>query len=230
MKQDTSTVRILHCIKLIIAVFWVFSIVTIKKHVSMENSTSSHDYSCSSSQEIPHLLENLKGDDNYKRITWKCEHNIHSINVPTKLSVYFVGDCNVQKNPPLTLIKSLPKKSNPPIQLLSNTDFNIIFLSIPSGSSSSGFLSQIYIPFFFTIRMLHIYHLPSYDYVRNSLRTVTDMKLTTQSSAPLYSYLPLTSNVLLNTLLSQTHNLSSFLDVTHQISHPHKMTPTQSVL
>jgi len=56
------------------------------------------------------------------------------------------------------------------------------------------------------------------------------MKLTTQSSAPLYSYLPLTSNVLLNTLLSQTHNLSSFLDVTHQISHPHKMTGTLSVL
>ena len=56
------------------------------------------------------------------------------------------------------------------------------------------------------------------------------MKLTTKSSAPLYSYLPLTSNILLNTMLSQTHNLSSSLDVRHQISHPHKMAGTMSVL
>jgi len=32
----------------------------------MENSPSSHNYGFSTSQEIPRLLENLKGDDNYK--------------------------------------------------------------------------------------------------------------------------------------------------------------------
>jgi len=56
------------------------------------------------------------------------------------------------------------------------------------------------------------------------------MKLTTEPSASLYSYLPLTSNILLTTLLSQTLNLCSSLDTRHQISHPHKMTVTMSVL
>jgi len=39
----------------------------------------------------------------------KFEHNIYSINIPTKLSVYFVGDYKVQKNPSFTLIISLTK-------------------------------------------------------------------------------------------------------------------------
>jgi len=56
------------------------------------------------------------------------------------------------------------------------------------------------------------------------------MKLTTESSASLYSYLPLTSNILLNNLLSQTLNLYSSHDVKHQISRPHKMTGKMSVL
>jgi hypothetical protein len=58
--------------------------------------------------------------------------------------------------------------------------------------------------------------------VNNTWWRVTDMKLTTESSAPIYSYLPPTSNILLTTLLSQTLSLSSSLDVRHQISHPHK--------
>jgi hypothetical protein len=41
---------------------------------------------------------------------------------------------------------------------------------------------------------------------------------------------PLTQNIPLTTLLSQTLNLCSFLDVRHQISHPHKMTLTMSTL
>jgi len=55
------------------------------------------------------------------------------------------------------------------------------------------------------------------------------MKLTTESFASLYSYLPLTSNILLTTLLSQPLNLCSTLDIRHQISHPRKMTGTMSV-
>ena len=57
-------------------------------------------------------------------------------------------------------------------------------------------------------------------YVNNIWWRVTDMNLTTESSAPLHSYLHLTSNTLLTTLLSQTLSLCSFLDVRHQISHP----------
>ena len=74
-----------------------------------------------------------------------------------------------------------------------------------------------------------MYYLPCYDYVYNMWWTVTYMKLTTQSSALLYSYIPLTSNIL-TTMLSQTLCLCSFLDVRHQISHPHKMTGKMSVL
>jgi len=55
------------------------------------------------------------------------------------------------------------------------------------------------------------------------------MNLTTESSASLYSYLPLTSNIL-TILLSQTLNLCSSLGIRHQIPHPHKMAPTMSVL
>jgi len=34
----------------------------------MENSPSSRHYVCFTSQQIPCLLENLKGDDNYKTL------------------------------------------------------------------------------------------------------------------------------------------------------------------
>jgi len=48
----------------------------------MDNLSSSHDYACSTSQEIPRLLENLKGDDNYKTLHKKMwtqySHNQYS--------------------------------------------------------------------------------------------------------------------------------------------------------
>ena len=75
----------------------------------MDNSSSLKVYGCSTSQEIPLLLENLKGDDNYKRLHKKCEHNIHCINIPTKLSVYFVRDYDAQKTPPPTRTMCLTK-------------------------------------------------------------------------------------------------------------------------
>jgi len=34
----------------------------------MENSSFSHDCDCSNSEEISHILENLKGDNNYKTL------------------------------------------------------------------------------------------------------------------------------------------------------------------
>ena len=78
--------------------------------------------------------------------------------------------------------------------------------------------------------MPQIYYLPCYDYVNNTLWRVTVMTLTTESSAFLYSYLPVTPNILLATLLSQTLNLCSSLDIRQQISHPHKMKGTMSLL
>ena len=62
----------------------------------MENCSSSHHYDCSTSLEIPCLLGNLKGDYHYKRQHIKSKHNIHCINIPINLSVYFVGDYNAQ--------------------------------------------------------------------------------------------------------------------------------------
>jgi len=53
----------------------------------MQNSPSSHHYGCSTGQEIPRLLENQTGDDNYKTLHKKYEHNIHCINIPTKVCV-----------------------------------------------------------------------------------------------------------------------------------------------
>jgi len=42
-----------------------------KQTTSMENSSSSHHYGCCTSQKIPRLLENLRGDDNYKTMQIK---------------------------------------------------------------------------------------------------------------------------------------------------------------
>jgi len=56
------------------------------------------------------------------------------------------------------------------------------------------------------------------------------MKITTQSSTSLCSYLPQTSNILLTNLLSITFNLISSIDLTEQILRPHKITGTMSDL
>jgi len=58
-----------------------------------------------------------------------------------------------------------------------------------------------------------------YDFVNNIQRRVTDMKLNTQFSAPLYSYLPLTPNIPL-TPCSYKPSICSSLDVRHQ-THTH---------
>ena len=70
--------------------------------------------------------------------------------------------------------------------------------------------------------MTHIYYLPCYDFVNNIWWRVPDMNLTTESSASLYSYLPLTSNIPLTIPLSQTLHLCSSLDTTPTF------TPTQN--
>ena len=121
----------------------------------------------------------------------------------------------------------------PPILFLSNTDSYIILPRLPIASSCSCFLSKFWVPssLLYACYMPHMYYLPCYNYVNNIWWRVTDMKLTTGTSASLKSYLPpLTSKIFPTTLLSHTGNLCYSLDVTHQISHPHNMTGRISVL
>ena len=127
-----------------------------------------------------------------------------------------------------------PNTNNP---ILQSHFFQSLTFTLPSQvtqvlTSVQIFLANSVFPssLLYACYMPHMYYLPCYDYVNNIRWTVTVMKLTTEPSASLYSYLPLTSNILLITLLSQTLDLCSSLDVRHKISHPHKMTGTMSVL
>ena len=150
-------------------------------------------------------------------------------NILTKLSVYCVGGYDVQKNPPLTLTMSLKKT----IQSFQPISFKHWILHYPPLYSKWFPLFRFAkhtLYSFLLFYMPHIHYLPCYIYVNNIWWRITDMKLTTQSSAPLYSYRPLIPNILLTTLLLQTLNLCSSLDVRHQISHPHKMTGKMSGL
>jgi len=92
-----------------------------------------------------------------KHCVEKCEHNIYCIDVPTNLSVYFVADYYVQKNPTLTLKMSLKNS----IQFGSHICFK-----------EGNFLFP---PVRYAWNMTHIYYLPCYNYVNNSWWTETDM-------------------------------------------------------
>jgi hypothetical protein len=126
----------------------------------------------------------------------KCE-NIRWIKLPPNLSVYFVADYEVQKNLPLTLIMSL-KKQIVPSYFYQILTFILSSQLSQSGSSHSGFLTKFHInsSWLYARCLPYMFYLPWYDYVNNIWRTITDMKLTAESSAPLHSYLPLTSNIL----------------------------------
>ena len=120
-----------------------------------------------------------------------------------------LGDYDVQKNLPFSIIMTVTKT----IQSSHHISFKHSHLHYPPQSPTSFLLFRFhYANFVFPSYLLyacympHVYYLPCYNYV-NIWWTVTDMKLTTESSAPLYSYLPLTSNILLTTLLSQTLSL-----------------------
>ena len=96
---------------------------------------------------------------------------------------------------------------------------------LPSGSSCSVFVSKnSSLPH--ACYMTRMYFLPSI----NICWRVTVMKLTTQSSTSLCSYLPLTSNIPLIIPLTLTLNPIPSLDTGDQISHPHKINRTMSDL
>jgi hypothetical protein len=149
----------------------------------------------------------------------KCEHNIHCTNIPTKLSMYCVADYNVQKNPPRTLTISLTKT----IQSSHPTSFKRShYIILPCGSSCSSFQSKLCISSFFTTCMLHgihMYYVPCYIYV-SICWTVTHMKLITHSSAPLYSYLPLTQ-IFPSPPCSHKPQISVLLFMQHTKQHTH---------
>ena len=117
------------------------------------------------------------------------------------------------------------KKCKSGVTYLSNTDIYIIVWGLPSGSNCPVFLQKLCTPSFITICMLHdmSFYFPLYDYVNNTRWTVTDTKLTTGSPASLYSYLHLTPNILLITLLSQ--NPQSLFFPWHKTPN---FTPTQN--
>ena len=139
------------------------------------------------------------------------------------------GDYDVQKNPPLILIISQTKtiKSSHPITF-KHWPLNYPPKRFPLFRFSTQTLHSLLL--YYMHATCHMCYHPCYNYVNNIWWRVTDMKLIAEYSASLYSYLPLTTNILHTTLLSQTLNLCSSLDTRHQISHPHRMTGTMSVL
>jgi hypothetical protein len=146
----------------------------------------------------------------------KCEHNIQWINVPTKLSMYCVGrlQCTEETS---THSYHDPNKNNP---ILQSYFFQTLTLHYPPKSPNWFLLfrfSRIALYSLFLYYMHATCHIMYY--VNNIWWRLTDMKLTTESSAHLYSYLPVTSSILLTTLLTQTLNLCSSLDIRHHISH-----------
>jgi hypothetical protein len=101
----------------------------------------SHHYGCSTSQEIPHLLENLKGDDNYKRLytkMWTQYSLYHYSNKPV-----CVICCTLRcTEEPSTHSSHGPNKTTQSSHPVSFKQWHyIILLSLQSGSSCSGFLN-----------------------------------------------------------------------------------------
>jgi len=108
----------------------------------MQNSPSSHHYGSSTGQEIPRLLENQTGDDNYKTTHTK---------IWTKYTLYQYTNTGVCvlccrllcTEQPSTHSYHKPNKNNPiptPLLFLSNTDCYTILQCLQNGSSCSGFL------------------------------------------------------------------------------------------
>jgi len=121
----------------------------------MQNTLSSHGYGCSTSQEIPCLSENLRGDDNYKTLHTKMWTQYSMYQYTNKVVCVLCWRLRCSQAPS-THSYHKPNKKNP--ILLSITfkhQHYFILPSLPSGSSCTGFLSKLCIPFFFTICMLH---------------------------------------------------------------------------
>ncbi len=198
----------------------------------MQNSSTTHTYGCCISQAIPCLLENLKGDDNYKRlhITIWTQYSLYQYTNRAVCALCCTLQCTEE---PSTHSYHQPNTNNP---ILQSHFFQTLTFTLSSHVSQMVPPVQLFSAIIFPSSLLyacympHMYYLPCYHYVNNIWWTVTVMKLTAEPSPSLYSYLPLTSNILLTPLLVQTINLWSSLHIRHQIPLPHKLTVTLSVL
>jgi len=99
-------------------------------------------------------------------------------------------------------------------------------LCLPSGLFPSGFLTKtLYIPLLFPIRATCPIHLILLDQITQTILGEQYRSLSSSSCSflhsPVISFL-LSPNILLNTLFSNTIRLLSSLNVSNQVSHPHK--------
>ena len=104
-----------------------------------------------------------------------------------EVSLYFVGDYNVQKNLSLTLIMSLTKT----IQSSHPISFKHWILHYPLWSPTSFLLlrfSKHTLYYLLLYYVPHMFYLPNTKCVNNIWWRVTVIKLTTESSASKYSY------------------------------------------
>jgi len=102
----------------------------------MENSSSSHDYGYSTSQEIPHLLGNLKCDYHYKRLhikTWK-QYSLNQYKNKVVCVLCWRSQCTEE---PSTESDHEPNKNN---QILPSYFFQTLTFTLSSG------VTQVYPP------------------------------------------------------------------------------------
>ena len=107
-----------------------------------KNPSTPHNYGCSTSREIPNIVRNLDDYDNYKTLQIKMCTQYSPNQYTNKAVCILLGDYDVQKNLPFSIIMTVTKQSNPPITFPSNTHIYIILPSLQRGSSCSGFTKQ----------------------------------------------------------------------------------------
>ena len=101
-------------------------------------------------------------------------------------------------------------------------------LCLPSGLFPSGFPTKtLYTSFLFPIRATSLANLTLLDLNTRTILGVEYRSLNSSLRSYLHPHSPVTlsllgSNILLKTLFSNTHSLRSSLNVSDQVSHPHK--------
>ena len=164
---------------------------------SMEQSPSSETYSSSASQEIPHISRNPK-----------VHYRVH------------------KGPPPVSILSQLdPVHAPHPTSLRSILILSShLGLGLPSGLFPSGFSTKTpYTPLTTPIRATCPAHLALLDLITRTILGEQHRSLSSSLCSflhsPVTSFL-LGSNILLNTLFSNTLNLCSSLNVSDRVSHP----------
>jgi hypothetical protein len=135
----------------------------------MQNS-SSHHYACSTSQEIPCLLENLKGDDNYKtlHIKMRTQYTVYQSTIKFTCLLCWRLLCTEQ---PSTHSYHEPNKNNP---ILQSYFFQTLICTLSSEVSKVVppvqvfYANFVFPPLQYSCYMPQMYSLLFYDYVHNN--------------------------------------------------------------